>query len=221
MSARTSDREPRDHGRPIVWREPGPRGWGRTTGGAMLWSLAGAVLLWFGTTVLLAILREEFDVTIPRAVRSWAPIAVFALALVVLAFVLVRRSQRLALADAARSAVAASADQTAPNDPTTPDHPTAPDHLTASNDSTATTTTNAIRPAGPSYRSTAATVGSSLGIAALGALIGGGATLALGFGVLLVWAVFTPEIMWFALGLPVLGLVGALVGAAVAVGRRR
>lgn len=199
-----ADRDPDDRSRPLVWREPGPRGWGRTTGGAMLWALAGAVLLWFGSSALLEILRQEFDVAVPRPLRSWGPPTVFLLTLVVLSYALVRRTQRLAAAGSTRPAAE-------PN----------PSNRSDDAAGAADVEPDPAAPAVPSRRSTAATVGSSLGIGALGALIGGGLSLAGGILVILLAQTVAPEYGYLAFFLPVPAVIGALIGAVVALGRRR
>lgn len=185
---------------PLVWREPGPRGWGRTTGGAMVWSLAAAVAAWWGTTILLAILREELDLDVPRGLRSWLPLVMFVVVLVGLALVLVRRKQRLA----------GTAQQPPP---LSPDGAPVPPGSTGAGPPS--------KPV-PSYGSTVAQVGSSLGVGLLGAVIG--AVAAGGVSVLLVFllmAVVAPEAGWFFLLVPLAAIIGGVVGMAIAMGRRR
>lgn len=175
---------------------PAPRRRIRTTGQAMLWALAGAVAVWWGSTIVLAILRQELDLEVPRALRSWLPLVLAVVVLVVVALVLVRRLQRTSV----------------------PPPPAGPQATPGPGSEPPAPGPGAV----PSHGSTVGTVGSSLAVGLLGAVIGaavvGGAGVLL---VLLLMAVTVPEAGWLFLLVPVAAIIGAVVGAAVAMGRRR
>lgn len=173
---------------------PRNRRWVRTTGDAMLWALAGALGAWWGSTIVLSILRQELDLDVPRGLRSWLPLVMAVVVLVGIALLLVRRLQR--------SAVAAPP---APGGVPVPPWSGSPGPGPV-----------------PSYGSTVGQVGSSLAVGLVGALIGavvvGGASILL---VLLLMAVTVPEAGWLFLLVPVAAIIGGVVGAAIAMGRRR